>query len=572
MKAEEFAARAPGEVLNQPPPLENYNLYECDRPLREAVVREGGAPVEERAREFGALLGKAETLKLGELANSYPPVLRTHDRFGNRIDEVEFHPAWHELMRLGISAGTHSLPWANQSEPAQVGRATTHVGRAVAHVGRAGAHVGRAALMMLSHQVEEGHSCPITMTFAVVPSLRIQPELAAEWEPRVLSNEYDPRFIPANEKRGALFGMAMTERQGGSDVRANTTRARPLAKRGPGELYEINGHKWFCSAPMSDAFLVLAQAERGLSCLLLPRWKPDGSRNAFHIQRLKDKLGNRSNASSEVEFHGALAWLIGEEGRGVVNIIEMVRHTRLDCTFGSAATMRRAIAEVLHHAHHRYAFGDRLINQPLMKNVLADLCVEYESAVALALRLARSFDEAASAETQRRFSRVATAIGKYWITKRAVAVVAEALECLGGNGYVEEAPLARLYRDVPLNSIWEGSGNVQCLDVLRAMRKEPETASALFAELDAATGIDVRYDKLLAETKVELSDQSGSEGRARRIVESLGVALQASLLLKHGHGAVKEAFCSSRLEDRHFAFGTLASKNELDAIIERARP
>ena len=490
-------------------------------------------------------------MRLGELANRYPPVLHTHDRFGHRIDEVEFHPAWHELMRLGISAGTHSLPWANQIKPA---------------------HVARAALMMLSHQVEEGHSCPITMTFAVVPSLRIQPELAQEWEPRVLSNEYDRRFMPAPEKRGALFGMAMTERQGGSDVRSNTTRAVPVAKRGPGALYKINGHKWFCSAPMSDAFLVLAQASGGLSCLLLPRWKPDGSRNAFHIQRLKDKLGNRSNASSEVEFHGALAWLIGEEGRGIANIIEMVRHTRLDCTFGSAATMRRAIAEALHHAQYRYAFGDRLINQPLMKNVLADLCLEYEAAVALSLRLARSFDEAASDETQRRFSRIATAIGKYWITKRAIAVVAEALECLGGNGYVEEAPLARLYRDVPLNSIWEGSGNVQCLDVLRAMQKEPETARALFAELDAATGIDVRFDEQLSNIKVELSDKSQSEVRARRIVESLGIALQTSLLLKHGHPAVKEAFCSSRLAERHLAFGTLSPKNDFDAIIERSSP
>ncbi len=550
MKAEEFAAHAPDEVLNQPPALENYNIYKSDRPLREAVAREGGGWVEAQALEFGALLGRTETLRLGELANRYPPVLDTHDRFGHRVDEVEFHPAWHELMRLGISHRTHSLPWANQIKPA---------------------HVARAALMMLSHQVEEGHSCPITMTFAVVPSLRIQPELAAEWEPRVLSNEYDPRFIPAPEKRGALFGMAMTERQGGSDVRSNTTRAVPVAKRGPGEVYQINGHKWFCSAPMSDAFLVLAQAEGGLSCLLLPRWKPDGSRNAFHIQRLKDKLGNRSNASSEVEFHSATAWLIGEEGRGVANIIEMVRHTRLDCTFGSAATMRRAVAEVLHHAQYRFAFGDRLINQPLMKNVLADLCLEYEAAVALALRLARSFDEAAD-ETQRHFSRVATAVGKYWITKRAIAVVAEALECLGGNGYVEEAPLARLYRDVPLNALWEGSGNVQCLDVLRAMQKEPETGRALFAELDAAQGIDVRYDELLRKIQIELSDKSQSETRARRIVESLGIALQGSVLLKHGHTAVKEAFCSSRLADRHLAFGTLSPTNDLDAIIERSRP
>ncbi|HEV2826340.1 MAG TPA: isovaleryl-CoA dehydrogenase [Pyrinomonadaceae bacterium] len=551
MKAEEFAARAPDEVLNQPPALENYNLYEGDKPLREAVVREGGGWVEEQALEFGALLGRAETLRLGELANRNPPVLHTHDRFGNRIDEVEFHPAWHQLMALGIRHGTHSLPWTSDTS---------------------GAHVARAALMMLSHQVEEGHSCPITMTFAVVPSLRIQPELAAEWEPRVISSEYDPRFIPANEKRGALFGMAMTERQGGSDVRSNTTRAVPVGKRGPGEVYQINGHKWFCSAPMSDAFLVLAQAPGGLSCLLLPRWKPDGSRNAFHIQRLKDKLGNRSNASSEVEFHDAFAWLIGEEGRGVANIIEMVRHTRLDCSLGSAATMRRAVAEVLHHAHYRYAFGDRLINQPLMKNVLADLCLEYEAAVALALRLARSFDEAASDETQRHFSRVATAIGKYWITKRAIAAVAEALECLGGNGYVEDAPLARLYRDVPLNSLWEGSGNVQCLDVLRALQKEPETGRALFAELDAAQGIDVPYDELLRTIQIELSDKSQTEVRARRIVESLGLALQTSLLLKHGHTAVKEAFCSSRLRDTYWAFGTLSPKNDFDAIIERSRP
>ncbi len=555
MKAEEYAARAPDEVLNQPPALENYNLFESDRPLREAVEREGGSWINERAREFGALLGSAEILKLGELANRYPPVLRTHDRFGRRLDEVEFHPAWHELLRLSISYGTHSLPWTSNKS---------------ATINQSGAHVARAALMMLSHQVEEGHSCPLTMTFAVVPSLRIQPELAAEWEPRVLSNEYDPRFIPATEKRGALFGMAMTERQGGSDVRSNTTRAVPVAKRGPGEAYQINGHKWFCSAPMSDAFLVLAQAEGGLSCLLLPRWKPDGSLNAFHIQRLKDKLGNRSNASSEVEFHGATAWLIGEEGRGIANIIEMVRHTRLDCVLGSAATMRRAVAEAIHHAHYRYAFGDRLINQPLMKNVLADLCLESEAAVALALRLARSFDEASNDETERHFSRVATAIGKYWVTKRAITVVAEALECLGGNGYVEESPLPRMYRDVPLNSIWEGSGNVQCLDVLRAMSKEPETVTALFAELDTAKGVDARYDQFLERINVELSDKSQSEVRARTIVESLAVALQASLLLKHGHPAVREAFSASRLADKHLTLGTLPSGIDFDAIIERS--
>ncbi|MEK6322551.1 MAG: isovaleryl-CoA dehydrogenase [Acidobacteriota bacterium] len=552
MTAQEFAARAPDEVLNQPPALENYNLFEFDRPLREAVEREGGGWIDEQAHEFGELLGSAETLRLGELANRYTPVLRTHDRFGHRIDEVEFHPAWHELERLSISYGTHSLPWTSE---------------------KSGAHVARAALMMLSHQLEEGHSCPLTMTFAVIPSLRLQPELAAEWEPRVLSNEYDPRFIPADRKRGVLFGMAMTERQGGSDVRANTTRARPIGKRGPGEAYEITGHKWFCSAPMCDAFLVLAQAEGGLSCFLMPRWKPDGARNAFHIQRLKDKLGNRSNASSEVEFHGAWVRLVGEEGRGVANIIEMVRHTRLDCVLGSAATMRRAVAEATHHTHYRYAFGDRLINQPLMKNVLADLCLESEAATALALRLARSFDEAPHDEQQKHFSRIATAIGKYWVTKRAVAMVAEALECLGGNGYVEEAPLARLYRDVPLNSIWEGSGNVQCLDVLRAMQKEPETVEALFQELRAARGIDARYDQLLASIERELSDTNQIEARARRILEALGLALQTAILLQHGRGAVTEAFCSSRLPgEQHLALGTLPAGTDFDSIIERSRP
>jgi putative acyl-CoA dehydrogenase len=552
MKAQQFAAHAPTEVLNQPPALEDYNLFDCDTPLREAVAREGAGWVTEQAHEFGALLGRAETLKLGELANRYAPVLRTHDRFGNRIDEVEFHPAYHELMRLGISWQNHSLPWTSE---------------------RAGAHVARAALTMLRHQVDEGHGCPLSMSYSVVPSLRLQTELAAEWEPRLFSSEYDPRCIPAEQKRGVLFGMAMTERQGGSDVRANTTRAQAVGKRGPGAAYEITGHKWFCSAPMCDALLVLAQAEGGLSCFLLPRWKPDGTRNAFHLQRLKDKLGNKSNASSEVEFHRAYARLIGEEGRGVANIIEMVRHTRLDCAIGSAATMRRAVAEATHHAHYRYAFGARLIQQPLMKNVLADLCLESEAATALALRLARSFDEGERDEQQRLFSRIATAIGKFWITKRAIVVVAEALECLGGNGYVEEAPLARLYRDVPLNSIWEGSGNVQCLDVLRAMHKEPDTVAALSDELKKAHGLDARYDALIGKIERELAAVDSLEFRARRLVESLGLALQASILLQHGHPAVADAFCAARLAgEQRSVLGALPAEIDFDAIIERARP
>ncbi len=552
MDAKQFAAQNSDEVLNQPPALENYNLFESDTPLREAMQREGAGWLTQKAKEFGKLLGNADTLKLGELANRFTPELKTHNRFGNRIDEVEFHPAYHELMKIAVENQNHSLAWTTKNS---------------------GGHVARAALTFLRHQIDEGHGCPVSMTFSAIPTLRIQPEIAAEWEPRSLSNEYDSRFLPASEKRGALLGMAMTERQGGSDVRANTTRAVPIHRRGAGEEYFITGHKWFCSAPMCDAFLVLAQTEKGLSCFLMPRWKPDGTRNAFFIQRLKDKLGNKSNASSEVEFHGAWAQLIGDEGRGVANIIEMVRHTRLDCAIGSAASMRRAVAEATHHANYRYAFGERLINQPLMKNVLVDLCLESEAATALTFRLARSFDESQNDEMQKHFSRIATAIGKFWITKRAVAVVAEALECLGGNGYVETAPLARLYRDAPLNSIWEGSGNVQCLDVLRAMRKEPETVEALYFELRKAKGADTRYDDFLVQIEKEFADENEIEFRARRLVEELGIALQASILIQHGNQSVSDAFCASRLSgNKHAALGTLPTGIETTTIIHRALP
>jgi putative acyl-CoA dehydrogenase len=540
--------RSPHEVFNQPPPLENYNLFEQDAALREALQREGGSWGEAQAREFGAVCGRAEILKLGDFANRYPPTLRTHDRFGHRLDEVDYHPAWHELMRLGLEAGTHALPWTCE---------------------RPGAHVVRAALMMLRHQIEEGASCPLTMTFAAVPSLRLQPDLAAEWEPRLLVNEYDPRSLPAAHKRAALFGMAMTERQGGSDVRANTTRAEPL---GDG-AYTLTGHKWFCSAPMCDAFLVLAQAPGGLSCFLLPRWKPDGTRNAFHILRLKEKVGNRSNASSEVEFHGAWARLIGEEGRGVANIMEMVRHTRLDCALGSAATLRRAVAEATHHAAHRSTFGKRLLEQPLMQNVLADLCLESEAATALAVRLARSFDDALHSAEARAFSRLAVAIGKYWITKRAMAGVAEALECTGGNGFVEESPLARLYRDVPVNAIWEGSGNIQCLDVLRALRKEPGSLEALHAEISVARGGDPRLDRFVARLERELRDEANAEARARRIVEGLALALQGGLLVRHAPPAVADAFCTSRLAgEGSLLFGALSADTDFADIIERTKP
>jgi putative acyl-CoA dehydrogenase len=548
---------APDEVLNQPPCLEDYNLLEFDTPLREALHREGAGWVEEGALRYGAFLGRAETLHLGELANRCLPVLRTHDRFGHRIDEVEYHPAWHELLRTALAQRAHSLPWTTD---------------------RPGAHVARTALNLLRHQVDEGTSCPISMSYAVIPVLRVQPALAAIWEDRVLSPDYDPRVTPADGKRAVLIGMAMTERQGGSDVRANTTRAQAIGRVAAGEAYQLTGHKWFCSAPMCDAFLVLAQADRGLSCFLLPRWKPDGLRNGFHLVRLKDKLGNRSNASAEVELRSAWAVLVGEEGRGVATIMEMVRHTRLDCAWAAASSLRRAVAEATHHAGHRAAFGRRLLDQPLMRNVLADLCLESEAATALVMRLARGFDDSPRHEGARLLTRVATPIVKYWVTRRAVAAIAEALECLAGNGYVEDSPLPRLYRDTPLNAIWEGPGNVQCLDVLRAVGREPATLEALAAELHGARGGDRRYDAFVERLEAELrearaTDPEALEGRARWLTERVALALQGAILVRHAPPAVADAFCGARLApDRALAFGTLPAGVDLDSLIDRSRP
>ncbi len=519
------------EVLNQPPPLADFNLFSTDRALREAVAREGAAWACPLLQEFGRKAGSAEAIEWGTLANEYPPVLRTHDRYGRRRDEVEFHPAWHNLMRMAVEQGIHNLPWAGP---------------------RPGAHVARAALAFLASENEAGHVCPISMTYSAVPVLRHDDALAREWIPRLCSTRYDPSFRPAPEKSGALMGMAMTEKQGGSDLRANTTRAEPL---GNGE-YALHGHKWFCSAPMCDAFLTLAQAPRGLSCFLLPRWTPDGKRNAFHLQRLKAKLGNRSNASSEVEFHGAWARLIGEEGRGVATIIEMVHHTRLDCVTASASLMRRALVEALHHTRHRRAFGRELIAQPLMRNVLADLAVESEAATLVAMRLARAFDEA-----DRALARLGVAIGKYWVAKRAPSYVAEALECLGGNGYVEECMMPRLYREAPLNSIWEGSGNVVALDAMRAITKEPDTLDRLLAEVRLAH--DPRIEHFLAGFDADLS-----EGGARRVAERLALALQASLLIRFSPPAIAGTFCQSRLAgDWGRAFGTLPAAAPLDEVI-----
>jgi putative acyl-CoA dehydrogenase len=552
-KLEEGApARTTHDVLNQPPPLENYNTFDADTVLVEALRREGGDWSEDRARELGAEAGRAETIRWSAEANENPPRLRTHDRFGNRIDEVSFHPAWHELMRLTVPWGVHSLPW---SDP------------------RPGAHVARAAAFMLLP--EAGIGCPLSMTYSVVPALRKQPELAEEWEPRFASLSYDgERLVPAPDKTGALCGMGMTEKQGGSDVRANITTAVPSNGGGPGGEYSITGHKWFLSAPMCDAFLVLAQAEGGLSCFLMPRFTPDGERNAIHLQRLKDKLGNRSNASSEVEFQGAWARLVGEEGRGVPTIIEMVNHTRLDCSLGSAAGMRHGVAQAIHHAKHRSAFGNLLVAQPLMQNVLADLAIESEAATIGAMRLARAYDEAiAGDEHSEQFKRLANAVLKYWICKRAPMHAGEALECLGGNGYVEESGMPRLYREAPLASIWEGSGNVQCLDVLRAMARSPRSAEAFFTEVDEAAGADARLDSYVAGLRHGLTDLEGIEARARRVVEHMALALQGSLLVRFGDPAVADAFCASRLGgEGGRAFGTLPPGTDFARIVERHAP
>jgi putative acyl-CoA dehydrogenase len=549
------------EVFNQPPPLEGYNLFERDAALVEALRREGADWAEDEARELGALCGLPQMIRWGVEANQNPPKLRTHDRFGNRIDEVEFHPAWHELMRVGVGHGLHALPW-RQPQP--------------------GAHVARGALFMLLCQVEAGVGCPISMTYSVIPALRAQPELAAEWEPRFLSLSYDgERLVPAPDKRGALCGMGMTEKQGGSDVRANTTTARPLNGGGPGGEYEITGHKWFFSAPMCDAFLVLAQADGGLSCFLLPRFTPDGERNRIHLQRLKDKLGNRSNASSEVEFRGAWAQLVGEEGRGVPTIIEMVNHTRLDCALGVAAGMRWGTAAAIHHCTYREVFGKRLAEQPLMRNVLADLAIESEAATVSAMRLARTFDQAdanpdagaAGSEQARELRRLATPVLKYWTCKRGPVHAVEALECLGGNGYVEESGMPRLYRESPLASIWEGSGNVQCLDVLRAMARNPASVEAFVAEVEEASGAEPRVDAAVAALRDELSDLEDIESRARTVVERMALALQGSLLVRHGDPAVADAFCASRLAgDGGRAFGTLPAGTDFGRIIDRHAP
>ncbi|MCD0483291.1 acyl-CoA dehydrogenase family protein [Streptacidiphilus sp. ASG 303] len=536
------------EVTNQVP--DPYGHDAADDPaLLEALHREGAGWAEPELHALGVLAGSERAAEWGRLANENRPVLRTHDRYGHRIDEVEFHPAWHELMRTAVSHGLHAAPWRD---------------------GRPGAHTARAAKFFLWGQVEAGHTCPVSMTYASVPALRAAPELAAWLEPLLASREYDPGLRDPRTKRGLVAGMSMTEKQGGSDVRTNTTRAVPA---GDG-TYRLTGHKWFTSAPMSDVFLTLAQAPGGLSCLMLPRVLPDGSRNRIHLQRLKDKLGNHSNASAEIEYDGATGWLVGEEGRGVPTIIGMVNMTRLDCTIGAASAMRYGTVRAVHHAAHRRAFGAALLDQPLMRNVLADLAVESEAATAVAMRLAGATDRAAAGdEGEGLLRRLALAVSKYWVCKRGPAHAAEAMECLGGNGYVEESGMPRLYREAPLVSIWEGSGNVAALDALRAMGRRPETVEAFLAEVGLAAGADRRLDAAVDALRKELADLTDAEYRTRRLAESMVLVLQGSLLVRHGHPAVADAFCASRLGgDRGGAFGTLPPGADTAAILERARP
>jgi putative acyl-CoA dehydrogenase len=540
------------EVTNQPPPLVGYDASD-DPALRAALGAfrlASGAEAEEadaRLAQIGRLAGSEHAQEQGRLANENPPKLRTHDRYGNRIDEVEFHPAWHDLMTTAVGHGLHATPWQDQ---------------------RPGAHLERAAKFYVWGQAEAGHLCPVSMTYAIVPALRHAPDLAKQYEPLLAATAYDPSGQPPATKRGLTAGMSMTEKQGGSDVRANTT----TATQSEDGTYRITGHKWFTSAPMGDLFMVLAKTPAGPTCFLLPKILPDGTRNAMRLQRLKDKLGNRSNASAEVEYEGATAWLIGEEGRGVRTILDMVNATRLDCVLAAATGLRLGVIHAAHHASHREAFGRKLVDQPLMANVLADLAIESEAATAVAMRLAAAADKAASGdEYEKAFRRLALAATKYHVCKLAPAHAAEALECLGGNGYVEESGMPRLYREAPLQSIWEGSGNVAALDALRALTRQAEAAEAFFAELDKARGADVRLDEAIEKLKKDTADPA--EQTARRLAESMAVTLQASLLIRYGHQAVADAFTATRLSaEGGRAYGTLPPGTSTETIVPRAVP
>ena len=540
-------ARALRTSTNQPPPLAGHNVVTGDAALVEAVTRHASAEVLDDLVGLGALAGTEEARSHGMLANQNPPRLTPYDRYGNRIDEVEFHPSWHWLMERAVGHGLAATPWESDSPHA---------------------HVRRAAGFMAWSHTEPGHGCPVSMTYAAVPALRADDAIAKEWTPLLASTTYDPGLRPLADKRGALAGMGMTEKQGGSDVRANVTRA--VATGTDGE-YTLHGHKWFTSAPMNDVFLVLAQADAGVTCFVVPRVLPDGSRNRLDVVRLKDKLGNRSNASGELELDGTVAARLGDEGRGVRTIIEMVAATRLDCVLGSTSLMRRALNEAAWHVAHRSAFGSLLADKPLMQNVVADLAIEVEAATALGVRLAAAVDRAEDPH-EAALRRIALPLAKFWVCKRTPAVVAEALECLGGNGYVEESGLPLLYREAPLNSVWEGSGNVNALDVLRALSREPAVLDAWLTEVGRARGGDARLDQAIEQTLALLGDAATLEGSARRLAGQMAACLQGSLLVRFGPPEVADAFCSSRLGSGHDGtYGTLAG-GDLAALVERATP
>lgn len=544
------------EVPNQSPPFADVNLFASDAALQEAVQREGAAYAREQLTAFGAICGSSEAFERGRLANEFPPRLMTHDSKGRRRDIVEFHPAYHACMTQSMAAGLHCGSW----EHAGAGGAV------------AGPNVARAGAFYMAAQMEAGHCCPVTMTNAAVPTLQMQPELAAEWMPRILTREYDPAFRPASEKRSVTIGMGMTEKQGGTDVRANTTTADPVANGGPGGEYILIGHKWFLSAPMSDAFLVLAQAPGGLSCFLVPRHLPDGSVNALRLQRLKDKLGNRSNASSEVEFHGAHGWLIGEEGRGVPAIIEMVTYTRLDCSVASAGLMRLALAMAVNHARHRTVFGRMLVDQPLMTQVLADMALDVEAAIALVFRLARSFDLVED-ERAAAWRRLMTPVTKYWVCKIAPILVGEAMECLGGNGYVEENGIARIYREVPVNSIWEGSGNVMALDVLRVLQREPDVARIVLQEQIQTVGQDRQLESAHERIAALLHEPRLLDARARALVETIALTAAGAILRVHAPPDIADAFIATRLAGPpRQTYGQGLERADTSAILDRFLP
>ncbi|MFE3100985.1 acyl-CoA dehydrogenase family protein [Nocardia tengchongensis] len=533
------------DVFNQVPPIAPFDNSR-NPALIESLHREGAGWAEAEVRELGILAGGTEAQEWGRVANEYPPVLHTHDRYGHRIDEVEFHPYWHNLMDVAVTHGLHGAPWQDD---------------------RPGAHTARAAKFYTWGIADAGHMCPISMTYAVVPALRHNPELAATFEPLLASRVYDFGLREPSTKAGLIAGMSMTEKQGGSDVRANTTTATPL----PDGTYRIVGHKWFTSHPMGDMFLTLAQAPGGLSCFMLPRVLPDGTRNALRIQRLKDKLGNKSNASSELEYENAIGWLVGAEGAGVKTIIEMVNMTRLDCVIGSATGMRAGVVFATHHARHREVFGKKLVDQPAMRNVLADLVIESDAATTVMMRLAGATDRADSDPAEAALRRIALAVTKYWVCKRAPAHAAEALECFGGNGYAEESGMPRLYREAPLMSIWEGSGNVAALDALRAMGRQPETVEAFFDEVNLARGGNRHLDEAIDRIGKELTDFADIEYRARRVVELMALVLQGAQLVRHGHPAVADAFCRTRFGgDWGIAFGTLPAGVDVESIIQRA--